>query len=182
MLKKILIGVGVLVVLLAAGFFYLSYRNYSLSPRGEASLVNGNLKVDIKYCRPSVRERLIFGKEEDGALQPYGKYWRLGANEATEITFFQDVLLVDQNVKKGTYSIYAIPGEYYFDLVLNENYGQWGAFEPDHEKDLVTVKVAVYPTEHTEQFTIELEPLYDNSLKAVFKWGGIKFELPIIQE
>ena len=102
MLKKILISLGVVVVLLVAAYFYLDNRNRTLSPRGAANLTNGELTVDITYSRPSVRDRLIFGTEEDEALQPYGKYWRLGANESTEVTFSQDVLLVDQPVKKGT--------------------------------------------------------------------------------
>lgn len=179
MLKKILIAVGV-VVLLAAGLAYLNYRNYSLSPRGEAKLNNGGLNVSIDYCRPSVRERVIFGTKEEDALQPYGEYWRLGANEATEITFNQDVLLVDQEVKKGTYRIYAVPGKNYFDIKLNSELGKWGAMEPDYDLDVTSVKLAVMSNDATEQFTITLEPLYDNSVKAIFTWADVKLELPII--
>ena len=179
MLKKILIGVGVVVVLLGAAFGYLQYRNYSLSPRGTAELENGGLEIMVDYCRPSVRDRVIFGTAEEGALQPYGQYWRLGANEATEIEFKQDVLLVDQEIKKGRYRLYAIPGEYYFDLVLNSSFG-WGAFEPDSTQDVATVKVPVLKGDFTEQFTISLEPLYDNSQKLVIKWAETKLEVPII--
>ena len=67
MLKKILIGVGVVVVLLGAAFGYLQYRNYSLSPRGTAELENGGLEIMVDYCRPSVRDRVIFGTAEEGA-------------------------------------------------------------------------------------------------------------------
>lgn len=180
MLKKILIGVGVLIVVLAAAGYFMYSRGYRLSPAEEVSLKNGNLEVSIAYCRPSVRDRLVFGTEEEGALQPYGKYWRLGANDATEITFNQDVLLVDQEVKKGSYVIYAIPGKNYFDLALNEEVGRWGATEVDHDLDVVTIKVPVIPSDHTEQFTVEIEKLYDNSMKAVFLWSDVKWELPII--
>lgn len=180
MLKKILIGIGVLVILAGSGYGYLYYRNYSLSPRGEATLNNGGLDVSIKYCRPSVRERLIFGKEEDAALQPYGKYWRLGANEATEITFNKDVLFVDQEVKSGTYRMYAVPGENYFEIKLNSELGKWGAFEPDYTLDVTKVLLGTMPSEHTEQFTIKLEPLYDNSVKVIFSWSDVTFSLPII--
>jgi hypothetical protein len=182
MLKKILISLGVVVVLLVAAYFYLDNRNRTLSPRGAANLTNGELTVDITYSRPSVRDRLIFGTEDDEALQPYGKYWRLGANESTEVTFSQDVLLVDQPVKKGTYRMYAIPGPQYFELRLNSELGEWGAFEADSELDILSVMIPVLPSEHTEQFTIALEPLYDTGVKIVFKWDKIKMEVPVITE
>ena len=100
-------------------------------------------------------------------------------NEATEIEFKQDVLLVDQEIKKGRYRLYAIPGEYYFDLVLNSSFG-WGAFEPDSTQDVATVKVPVLKGDFTEQFTIDLEPLYDNSQKLIIQWAEIKLEVPVI--
>ncbi|MCZ8216518.1 MAG: DUF2911 domain-containing protein, partial [Cyclobacteriaceae bacterium] len=91
MVKKIVIGVIVVVVILGAAAAYMSYRSRTLSPPGEASLTNGALTVSVKYSRPSVRGRLIFGTKEQGALQPDGGYWRLGANEATEISFSKNV-------------------------------------------------------------------------------------------
>ncbi|MEI9917434.1 MAG: DUF2911 domain-containing protein [Bacteroidota bacterium] len=87
MRKKIIIGVVAFIVLLAAGFGYLNYRNRTLSPPGKVELTVNGLTVSIPYSRPSVRGRLIFGSEEQGALQPYGKYWRLGANESTSSNF-----------------------------------------------------------------------------------------------
>src|SRR6188768_2923196 len=119
MKKKIIIGVLVVVGLLAIGFVYLNYRNRTLSPPGNTELTANGLTVSIPYSRTSVRGRLIFGTEEQKALQPYGKYWRLGANESTEITVNKDVLFNGQAVKAGTYRIYAIPAADGFDIVLN---------------------------------------------------------------
>ncbi|MEQ8472376.1 MAG: DUF2911 domain-containing protein [Marinoscillum sp.] len=182
MVKKILIGVGIFVVLAGAALIYLNYRNYSLSPKGEAKLTNGDLEVEVTYCRPSVRERVVFGTAEEGALQPFGQYWRLGANESTEITFNQDVFVVDQEVEKGTYKLYAIPGENYFEFRLNSELGNWGAFEADTALDVASVQIPVMANEHTEQFTISLEPLYDSSVKAVFKWAKMKMVIPIVPQ
>ena len=109
MKKKILIGVVAVIVILAAAFAYLNNRNRTVSPPGSAQLTNGDLSVSISYSRPSVRGRLIFGSKEQGALQPYGEYWRLGANEATEIEFFKDVEINRKKIKKGRYTVYAIP-------------------------------------------------------------------------
>ncbi len=178
MLKKIMLTLGVVVVLLAAAYLYLDNRNRTLSPPGVVSLTNGSLTVDISYSRPSVRERIVFG-EVGEALQSYGKYWRLGANESTEITFNQDVLIIDQPIAKGTYRMYAIPGPNYFEIRLNSELGQWGAFEADPTLDLLSVMIPVVEDEHTEQFTIGLEPLYDSGVKVVFDWASIKMTLPI---
>ena len=86
MKKKIIIGVIALVVIVLVFLVYANYRNRSLSPRGNTELTVNGLTVSIPYSRPSVKGRLIFGTAEQKALLPYGKYWRLGANEATEIT------------------------------------------------------------------------------------------------
>ncbi len=124
MKKKIIIGVVAFVVLLGIAFVYLNYRNRSLSPSGTAELTANGLTVSIPYSRPSVRGRLIFGTAEEKALQPFGMYWRLGANESTEITVNKDFLFNGQPVTAGTYRMYAIPNAGEFEIVLNSELGQ----------------------------------------------------------
>ena len=179
MKKKIIIGVLVFVVLVVAGLAYLNYRNRSLSPSGKAELTVNGLTVSIPYARPSVRGRLIFGTEEQGALQPYGKYWRLGANESTEITVNKDVNFNGQPVKAGTYRMYAIPGPETFDIVLNTELGKWGALEPDYNLDILHTKV---PVEHTstpvEQYTISLVEA-DGGINVVFEFSDVRFVVPV---
>lgn len=179
MLKKILIGVAILIVLLVAAFAWLNNRNRTLSPPGDAKLTSGDLTISITYSRPSVRNRLIFGTEEQGALQPYGKYWRLGANEATEITFNRDVQFNGQPVKAGTYSMYAVPGPDTFDLALNSETGRWGAMEPDYDQDLVHTNVPVQKTNApVEQYTISLEPI-DKGISVIFEWSDTRLVVPV---
>src|ERR1043165_8658343 len=110
-MKKVIIGILALVVLLGAALLYLMYRNRTLSPPGSETLTSGGVTINVTYSRPSVRGRLIFGPENQNALQPYGKYWRLGANESTEVTFNRDVTVNNSPLKAGTYRMYAIPGE-----------------------------------------------------------------------
>ncbi|MGC3943821.1 MAG: DUF2911 domain-containing protein [Chryseolinea sp.] len=179
MKKKILIGIIVVVAALVLGFVYLNYRNRTLSPPGKTELTVNGLTVSIPYSRPSVRGRLIFGSEEQGALQPYGKYWRLGANESTEITVNKDFLFNDQPMKAGTYRMYAVPAANEFDIALNSELGKWGAMEPDYGLDVLHTKV---PTEHlsspVEQYTITLIE-GDGGIDAVFEWSDVKFVVPI---
>ena len=107
-----------------------------MSPPDTAHLDVNGLHVEISYSRPSVRGRVIFGSEDEGALQPYGSYWRVGANEATTITLNQDVTFNGMQLKAGSYSLYAIPGPDSFQIGVNTETGQWGAWEPDFSKNV----------------------------------------------
>ena len=179
MKKKIIIGVAGFILLLVIGFAWLNYRNRSLSPSGKAELTVNGLTVSIPYARPSVRGRVVFGTEEQGAIQPYGKYWRLGANESTEITVNKDVSFNGQAVKSGTYRMYAIPGQDSFDIALNSELGKWGAMEPDYDLDVLHTKVPVeHPSTPTEQYTISMVEA-DGGINVVFEFSDVKFVVPI---
>jgi Protein of unknown function (DUF2911) len=179
MLRKILIGVGVVAILLAGAAAYMNYRSYSLSPRGTAELTQGDLSASVSYCRPSVRGRLIFGTTEQGALQPHGAYWRLGANEATEITLSKDATFNGAPLKAGTYILYAVPNETGFTIYVNTDVGRWGYFEANHELDVLKTEVASEnTTSPVEQYTISLAPA-ENGMNLVFEWADRKWAVPI---
>jgi hypothetical protein len=179
MKKKIIIWITAIVVVLAIAFAYLNYRNRTLSPSGTAELTVNGLTVAISYARPSVRGRLVFGSEEQDALQPYGKYWRLGANESTEITVNKDISFNGQPVKAGTYRMYAVPGPDSFDVVLNSELGKWGAMEPDYALDVLHTKVPVERlTAPVEQFTITTVEA-EGGVNVVFEFSDVKFTVPI---
>lgn len=177
--KKILISIAVIIVLLLAAFWYLNHRNRTLSPPATETLTSGGLTVSVSYSRPSVRGRLIFGSEEQKALQPYGKYWRLGANESTEVTINRDVLFNGSPLKAGTYRMYAIPGSESFEIAVNNELGEWGAFEPDASKDVLRTKV---PTQKTsapvEQYTVSLAP-EGEGINMIFEWSDTRFVIPL---
>ena len=179
MKRKVLISILVLVVILAAAGFFLNYRNRSLSPPGDATITTGDLKVDVSYSRPSVRGRTIFANEGGEPLLPYGKYWRLGANESTEITFSRDVLFNGTAVKAGTYRMYAFPGPETFEIGLNTELGAWGYSDPDYSKDVLRTKVPVEKTEAlVEQFTIRLQE-NASGVDVIFEWANTRFRVPI---
>lgn len=179
MKKGILIGIVIVIVVLGATAAYLSYRGRTLSPAGTAELVSPDLSITITYSRPSVRGRVIFGTEESGALQPFGQYWRLGANESTEITFSRDVTFNGNAVKAGSYRAYAIPGQEQFEIILNTELGKWGAFEPDHALDLIKTKVPVTKTNSfVEQYTIRIEQT-PGGADIFFEWADVQFVVPI---
>ncbi|APG61236.1 DUF2911 domain-containing protein [Christiangramia salexigens] len=98
----------------------------------------------IIYSRPQKREREVFGK-----LVPYGKVWRTGANEATELTLFTDMKIADVTVKAGTYSLYTIPNEKEWTVILNNSTNTWGAYEYTDEEDKVRINVPVRDSKNT---------------------------------
>lgn len=159
MKKKLLIGLGVVGVAIAAFLIYSAIMPPK-SPPTKASFSDRGLDINVSYSQPSKRGRLIFGEESEGALQPYGKYWRLGANAATEITFSKDITFAGQPVNAGSYRMYAVPGAEAFKIILNSELGVTfsAAMEPDHSLDLLTVEIPVDPMlSEVETFTISFE-------------------------
>lgn len=178
--KAMWIGLAILAVVVAGVFIYLNQRSRALSPSDEESLTSGGVTVTVRYSRPSVRGRVIFGTKDQDALQPYGEYWRLGANEATEISFNRDVLFNGVPVKAGTYRMYAIPGEESFEIVLNTQVGESGSSAPDEENDVLRTKINTERTSSpVEQFTISLAP-QNRGIQMVFEWSDTRFIVPLL--
>lgn len=175
MKKKVIIGV-VLLAAIAAGFFV--YRATRPSPPGSAELTAGGITVSISYSRPSVRGRLIFGPTEQKALQPYGAYWRLGANKATQITLSHDATFNGQPVKAGTYRMYATPGPDTFEIILNTELGKSGSEMPNHDLDILHTQVPVAASAPVEKFTISMTEA-QQGIDAVFEWSTVRFTIPI---
>ena len=183
MLKKVLIGFGVIVLALVLVFAWMNYRSRTLSPPGKAQIEVNDLLVEINYSRPTVRSRLIFGSEAEGALQPYGSYWRLGANEATEITINQEVLFNGMPLPAGTYRLYAVPGPNTFRIGVNSELGKWGAWEPDYGKDLFTTEVPVTRLKMpVEQFTARIEEGPADGVTVYFEWSDVQLAIPIARK
>src|SRR6266496_6809815 len=140
MKKKIFIGLGVLV--LAFVLFLVYTAMFPKSPTTSAEFSDRGLDIKVSYSQPSKRGRLIFGEAKDKALQPYGKYWRLGANAATEITFSKNINFAGKPVNAGSYRMYAVPGASSFQVFLNSETGiYFGVNEPDYTKDILKVDV-----------------------------------------
>jgi hypothetical protein len=178
MLKKILIGLGVLFLAFVAFFGYGIL--YPTSPPTTATFSGQGVDITVNYSQPSKKGRVIFGDEASGALQPYGTYWRLGANAATEITFSQDVNFAGQAVAAGTYRMYAVPGATSFEISLNSELGVFlGVQEPDYSRDVVKVNVPVSaPAAEVEVFTISFEESGSEILMNI-AWGNTLVAVPI---
>src|SRR6478735_6663106 len=128
--------------------------------------------MKVMYSRPSKNGREIFG-----ALIPYGKVDRLGANESTEIKFFKPVTIGKKAIKPGSYSLFAIPGKDSWTIILNEQTDRWGAYTYDQNKDVVRVNVPVKPLPSVvEAFSMTFVP-QSNGANLVIGWDQTSVEL-----
>ena len=124
------------------------------SPHAKVSATVNGKKITIDYGRPSKKGREIFG-----ALVPFDKVWRTGADEATVLTTDGPLTIGDLKVPKGTYAIFTVPGQTGWKLIVNKNAKQWGAFSYDTKEDLGQTAMTVTGTgAPVEQFTISVEP------------------------
>jgi len=132
------------------------------------------LVARVVYSRPKKEGRTIFG-----GLVEYGKVWRLGANEATEIEFYKQVYIGGKKIAKGRYTLYAIVNENSWTFILNKETDTWGSFKYNPAKDIIRTDVPVQnTTEAVESLAMTFEKANGNILLVV-AWENIKVALPI---
>ena len=141
-----------------------------LSPPQQAQYKTNGKAITIDYSAPSKRDRVIMGE-----LVPYGKVWRTGANAATTLTTDTDLMIGSLHVPAGKYTLYSIPGEKEWTLIVNKQTGQWGT-DYDEKQDLGRVKMMVAPRlkEPVEQFKIDI----DKTLALT--WENTKAWVPVV--
>lgn len=143
-----------------------------VSPNASVSQTIGTTEVRITYGRPSVNDREIFG-----GLVPYGQWWRTGANESTAITFSDDVMVEGKEIEAGTYSLYTIPGQDEWTIILNSKLS-WGT-QYDESKDVARVTVEPMQGQKMEQFLIYFEKVTDSSAECVLHWDKTRVPFTI---
>jgi Protein of unknown function (DUF2911) len=146
------------------------------SPAASVSQTVGTTDIAVKYSRPSVKGREIFGK-----LLPFDKIWRTGANSATQITTSSDIMVAGQKLMAGTYSIFSIPTAGDWTLIFNkdvnaseQNYAQ--------EKDALRVTVKPSSVAKVESFTIDFSDITDSTASMNISWADKKIAAPLAVE
>lgn len=177
-LFKKLLRTGI-AALLAVAFFSTSAiaqergnEEARVSPNATVSQTIGTTEVTLTYGRPAVNDRTIF----DG-LVPFGQVWRTGANESTAITFSDDVMIEGEKVEAGTYSLYSVPGEDEWTIIINSKLS-WGT-QYDKSADVLRVQVEPQTGQQVEQFMIYFEDVTSNSAECVLHWDTTKVPFTI---
>lgn len=178
-MKKIIIGFLIILISITFFFVYPIWFNPK-SPKSEVSINADGLNIEIQYSRPSKRDRLIFGTEDQDALLTYGKYWRLGANAPTVISINKTVRFGGKDLKFGKYSMYAIPNNDFWDIRLNLKINSSGYNQPESTYDVLNIFAPVYKTgKSVEQLTINLRDL-DSLVEMTIEWDNQGVMIPVI--
>jgi hypothetical protein len=138
-----------------------------LKMRGQA---NGEPLARILYSRPQLKGRNIFGEEVK-----YNEVWRLGANESTELELFKNAVIGGKKIPKGRYTLYCIPTESKWTIIINKDNYSWGSFTYKSDKDLARVDVPVQ--KNSEQ--VEALTIYFENSSIVMLWDNVKVNVPI---
>ena len=180
-MRKSLLASAVLLVWLSflavAGAQQNQDKSKRPSPPGTAEVTLKGKTITIDYSRPSMRGRKIMG-----ALVPYGKVWRTGANEATTLTTPIDLSIGGTKVTAGKYTIWTLPSADTWKLIINKQTGQWGT-QYDASQDLARVdmqKKAIRTP--VEQFTISFAKAGDDKADLVMNWENTSVSVPVTAE
>jgi len=176
-LKWFLIVTAVLLVVMFVGFKYMQSQTKKFSPENNVALRVNDLEMSVFYNQPSKKGREIFG-----GLVPYGEVWRTGANEASTFTTNKAIKFGGIMVDPGTYTLWTIPGEEKWTVILNKGEYGWGVSMKGvasrvPEKDVAAVIVASERLNSVvEKFTIELK---ENPMSLDLMWDLTKVSVPI---
>ncbi|WP_139957620.1 DUF2911 domain-containing protein [Flavicella sediminum] len=129
-----------------------------------------NKVVKVTYSRPQLK-----GRSVESLAKP-GEVWRTGANEAAEIRFYEDVKFGGKSVKAGTYTLFTIPGEKEWTVILNKASNVWGGYSYNASEDVVRVKGEVSKSkENIEAFSM----VFDGKMTLCLGWGHTIVKVPV---
>ena len=131
-MKKI---ISFLFTILLFQFSYTQLQSPVASPRAKVSQIVGLVNINLDYSRPSKKGRTIFGN-----IVPFDQIWRTGANQATSISFSDDVKINNQLVEAGEYHVYSVPRENSLDLVIYKKTDAWGSLK-SFDETLIKARV-----------------------------------------
>jgi len=146
-----------------------------MSPSAIISQDLGLAHVTVNYSRPAMKGRAIFGN-----LVPFQKVWRTGANKITSITFDAPIKINGAELKTGSYGIYTIPGKESWKVIINRDADQWGAYEYDKSKDVISFDVQPLELNYLQEYlTIEFTEFTPTKAYVMISWEktGVKFSI-----
>ncbi len=165
-------------------FFFLLLFQYSssqithpkASPFSKVEQEIGLSKISIAYSRPATRERKVFG-----GIVPYGRIWRVGANESTKVSVDADMEILGNLLPKGIYALYAFPEKEEWQVAFHTNISHWGdgrkRYNPAEDLFRITVKPESIPY-HQENFLMAFDSITHNTANLNLIWASTKVTIP----
>jgi len=172
-MKKIILSM--MVLLGVQSILAQSLKTPAKSPMSTLKQAVGLGDITVEYGRPSKNNRVIFGD-----LLPYGELWRTGANSPTKITFAEDVSINGKEVKAGTYSVFSIPSQTEWTLIINKNLNVWGTDGYAEADDVARFLVKpVKLNDLVETFTIQFSNTKPTQVTMDLMWDNVKVSTDI---
>nr|WP_299345197.1 DUF2911 domain-containing protein [Allomuricauda sp.] len=180
-------GRELLVILVLLLFFPIQTHSQINHPKASPfSIIEqevGLSKIKVEYSRPAVRGRHVFGPQLDGqkGLVPYGRIWRVGANESTKISVSTAMEVMGNHLPKGTYALYAFPEEDIWEIAFHTNIKHWGDGRKNYDVEEDLFRIEVKPEKipyHQENFLIAFDSITHNSTQMQLVWANTKATIP----
>jgi hypothetical protein len=166
-MKKLIVSAA--AILLVASTEAQQLRTPAPSPTTTVKQDFALSSIEISYSRPSMRGRKIFGD-----LVPYGKVWRTGANNATTITFGEDVTIGGTKVAAGKYGLLTIPGETEWTIIISKQTSVTSPADYKQDQDVVRVKAQPQTMPFSvETFTITVGDIKSNDCSVGILWDNV---------
>ena len=134
----------------------------------------GTTDLTLTYSRPGVKNREIWG-----ALVPYDKPWRTGANEATTFAVTDDITVAGQKLAAGTYSFFTIPSAGEWTVIFSRQKELWGSTDYDPKQDALRVTARPSAAEPLEWMRLGFENLAPGACDLVLRWEKLQVAVPI---
>ncbi|GGK33185.1 hypothetical protein GCM10007962_29440 [Yeosuana aromativorans] len=149
------------------------FKGLDVSPMDAASYPTSSKVSDklikVIYSRPQLKGRSL------SQLTPNGKVWRTGANEATDVIVYKDMKLDGKEIKAGEYSLFTIPGDTEWTIILSKDINVWGAYSYNEANDVIRVKARVTTSDESlEAFSIT----FDKNGTMYMGWGTVRVAIP----
>jgi len=170
----------VLVVVAASGFSFAQGKDKSKRPSPPANAqckFSDGKTVTVDYSSPRMKGRKIYG-----GLVPYGEVWRTGANEATTFVPTADVTVGGKDVPAGNYTIFTIPNQDKWTLIVNKKTGEWGIPYKYESDELARTDMTSSSTPSSvENFTIGFDQKGDTCTLNI-DWENTRAQVDVMEK
>ncbi len=158
-------------------FIRAQIQHPKASPYTEIHQDIGLTRIKLTYSRPAVRGRNLLGE-----VVPYGRIWRVGANESTKFITNRDISVMGNSLPAGSYALYAFPYPEYWEIVFHTNTSHWGDGRDSYKAEEDLFRIKVFPTDTAswqENFEIGFDSIQHNQALMTWHWGHTRLKIPL---
>jgi hypothetical protein len=171
-MKKMILAAAAAFILFAAD---AQLKTPAPSPTQTVKQDFGLSNIELTYSRPGMKGRKIYGD-----LVPFGNVWRTGANQATVVTFGEEVTIGGKKIPAGKYGLVTIPDKNNWTIILTKQLDVTSPSVYKQDMDVVRVEAKPVKLDNTvESFTMQFANVKPTSVDLQLLWENTAVSLPI---